>query len=391
MKISLRNTLLLCAGMLAASQAHAQLSAIRVTCAEADGQVEISINGVFKGECPLDLQVKPGTVVVRAVKPVDATHERVFEAPLRIGEGVVKRLEVELPPPKLTAAAALAEAGRQRVAAERGRIEQAEAERVQKLNDTLREENRKFDSERSARTVMIKRRTSFDELEKFKGSAAYRSLSNASRDDILHILSLPAEQYREFPASTAISANDLIEHDAFFEVPQGDGKQASNTYTWRNFDTSNTCSRSGRSAQVDATLVQRKLFGGITLWRKTSFLLGGVIQHRESQFLTEAKDKPHASYTLAKIHSLFGQPFPLKSGSRFGIAYQLQTAYGNTPGPSDEWSTSCAFLPAVDARGGRLACISVSERYPSDHVLSRYSWDQASGCMMPSASEDIAW
>ncbi len=80
-------------------------SMLRVACEGADVRAEVSVNGLFKGECPLDVGVSAGTVKLRVVKRIDATRERVFEDELRLGDGAVKRVDVSLSAPRLNEAA----------------------------------------------------------------------------------------------------------------------------------------------------------------------------------------------------------------------------------------------------------------------------------------------
>jgi TPR repeat protein len=80
-------------------------SLLRVACEGADAGAEVTINGVFKGECPLDIQVSEGTIQLRVLKKVDASRERVFEQQFRIGDGVVKKVEAVLGAPQLNPAA----------------------------------------------------------------------------------------------------------------------------------------------------------------------------------------------------------------------------------------------------------------------------------------------
>ena len=126
-------------GNLAAqSAALAQSSMLRVACEGNDVGAEISINGKFKGECPLDIQVGPGTMQLRMVKKVDTLRERVFEQDIRMGEGVVKKIEARLGVAQLTAEGQRMDAERARLAAETQRREQEtarirEAERQRQL------------------------------------------------------------------------------------------------------------------------------------------------------------------------------------------------------------------------------------------------------------------
>lgn len=86
-------------------EAHAQGSILRVACEGNDVGAEVSVNGKFKGECPLDMQVGTGTLQLRLVKKIDALRERVFEQNIRMGDGAVKKVEAVLSAPQLNPAA----------------------------------------------------------------------------------------------------------------------------------------------------------------------------------------------------------------------------------------------------------------------------------------------
>lgn len=89
--------------LLAPASGNAAGSMLRIACEGDNVGAEISINGTFKGECPLDMQVREGTVKLRVQKKLDAQHERVFEQEFRVGDGVVKKIEVKLGAPQLNA------------------------------------------------------------------------------------------------------------------------------------------------------------------------------------------------------------------------------------------------------------------------------------------------
>lgn len=118
--------------LLVALQAHAA-SMLRVNCEAADIGAEVTINGQFRGECPVDIQVQAGTLQIRVMKPAGADRERVYQQEIRMGEGTVKRLDVVLGTAQLTAAA-------QAIEDERLRRAQEEALR-------LAEEKRRIDAE----------------------------------------------------------------------------------------------------------------------------------------------------------------------------------------------------------------------------------------------------
>jgi len=72
-------------------------SMLRITCAGEDAGAEVYIDGKFKGECQVDIKVPEGMLKLRVQKAVDAEHEpRLFEQDIRMGEGVVKKLEAKL-------------------------------------------------------------------------------------------------------------------------------------------------------------------------------------------------------------------------------------------------------------------------------------------------------
>lgn len=79
----------------AAPPAPAATSMLRVTCEGDNAGAEVTVNGKFKGECPLDMQVAPGMLQLRVEKK-DPSYERVFEQEIRMGDGVVKKVEAVL-------------------------------------------------------------------------------------------------------------------------------------------------------------------------------------------------------------------------------------------------------------------------------------------------------
>jgi hypothetical protein len=124
-------------------------SLLRVACDEDSSGAEVSINGKFKGECPIDISLAEGIYKLRALKPVDALNERDFVQELRIGSGVVKKIEVVLSRPhfneegrrqdEIRRAAAAREEEERRAAAAR-----AEAERRRVAEEALRREQAAF-------------------------------------------------------------------------------------------------------------------------------------------------------------------------------------------------------------------------------------------------------
>jgi hemin uptake protein HemP len=94
----------LIAALITPLHVFAQASMLRVACGDGAARAEVSINGVFKGECPIDVQVLPGTVQIRATRQASEFWELAFVEEFRIGDAVVKRVEVVLAATQLNAA-----------------------------------------------------------------------------------------------------------------------------------------------------------------------------------------------------------------------------------------------------------------------------------------------
>jgi hypothetical protein len=84
---------------------RAKESVLMVVCNVSASNVEISIDGTDKGQCPLNLYVNPGSFHIKALKKIDESWEQVFHDEIKIGDGEVKTVDVRLPPPRLNATA----------------------------------------------------------------------------------------------------------------------------------------------------------------------------------------------------------------------------------------------------------------------------------------------
>ncbi len=73
---------------------------LRVLCEEGDKGADISINGTFKGECPVDILVGAGPMRLRVVKKGGAGGERVFEQDVRMGDEKLKIVQALLSAPR---------------------------------------------------------------------------------------------------------------------------------------------------------------------------------------------------------------------------------------------------------------------------------------------------
>jgi len=112
--------------MLGLGISTATASTLRVTCDDQATGAEISINGKYKGECPIDIQVNEGKHSLKAVKKIDG-KDAIFQEQVRMGDGVTKRIEVTFGASASSAAPAAAiRVDQNAVARQRYEIEMAE-------------------------------------------------------------------------------------------------------------------------------------------------------------------------------------------------------------------------------------------------------------------------
>ena len=94
---------LLIMSLAATVNACAAGSVLSVNCQGEDVGAEVFVNGKFKGECPLDIKVPVGKLKLKVQKKVDAFSDRIFEQEIRMGDDVVKKIDVILGAAQLNA------------------------------------------------------------------------------------------------------------------------------------------------------------------------------------------------------------------------------------------------------------------------------------------------
>jgi formylglycine-generating enzyme required for sulfatase activity len=82
---------------------YAAGSVLSVNCQGEDVGAEVLVNGKFKGECPLDVKVPVGKLKLKVQKKVDVFSDRIFEQEIRMGDDVVKKVDVILGAAQLNA------------------------------------------------------------------------------------------------------------------------------------------------------------------------------------------------------------------------------------------------------------------------------------------------
>ncbi|MDQ3018868.1 MAG: PEGA domain-containing protein, partial [bacterium] len=94
---------LLVVTLAAFTNVYAADSTLSVTCKGDDVGADVLVNGKFKGECPVDVLVPEGTLKLKVQKKVDAYSVRIFEQEVRVGDNVIKTVEVSLGTPQKNA------------------------------------------------------------------------------------------------------------------------------------------------------------------------------------------------------------------------------------------------------------------------------------------------
>lgn len=180
--------------------AESALSMLRIVCDSAANNAEVTINGVFKGECPVDVPVSEGTLKLRVVKQVDALRERVFEQDIRMAGGTVKRMDIELGPIQPNAKARLDD---------EDRIRQQQALAAQRAAEERR--------------IALERERLRVEAKAAKAQALSLLQSKAEAGDLISMLALAEHYYKVKEAESLKQAGIWFRKAADAGSPQGMG------------------------------------------------------------------------------------------------------------------------------------------------------------------------
>lgn len=108
----------------------ADRATLQIVCEGKNAGAEITVQGEVKGDCPLDVQIAPGTIRILATKQASDTTELASEQEIRIGSGTTKRIEIELGPPRLNARGRTLNKGKEQERAQSDRTDSIEANRL---------------------------------------------------------------------------------------------------------------------------------------------------------------------------------------------------------------------------------------------------------------------
>jgi len=384
---------------------HAAGSLLRVTCEGTDVGAEIHINGKFRGECPVDVAVPEGTMKLRVVKNVDATHEQVFEQTVRLAEGNVKKIEVQLSAPRLTAAAQKVEDAR--LAEERAAIdirERAEAAALSKeLAAAAGGDTRAMitvayryrvgagvaRSEKEWLAWLAKAAAAGDSMGTFLASNLYRDSDNESKNrlvqEAIDLLELPRENLRQINLHGQAAVAAFFANDPFFAMPAAIKEEEIEHTNSVNSKLANgtpftatatiTCKRAGRYA-VKSVKSKSTLTDTTTTTTTNNELLGGLAAESSRYSYGFFSKQPDILVDTTSLVSVHGQPFPLQPGKRFGFAYG-STADGNS-GSESIIEVECGATSV-----NSLFCVQMIKTGINIYAnTTHYRYDSSSGCLV---------
>jgi TPR repeat protein len=339
------------------STTQAADSGLRVTCEGGDVGAEVWVNDKFRGECPVDLKVPAGTLRLMVRKQVDAERVRLFEQDIRMGEDSIKKVEAVL---VLQLSAEGERREGERVAKQReDALKKAENEKTKQ--DEFLKLSRDAQAGDARAMEMIGdlyasgngvKMLNIDAGRWYAQSMAAGNpsalprllavLNRASASELAQISGyLGKDQFRNETIIGLSEVRTFIGSDPFFNVlggtapvPQKQGLP----------DDSDGYDNGNREAYIEASGGSRQYTRNDRFFQteaeshdgtarfsiSAQNALGGLIlveRSRNAGFLRvgELRQK------LVGLSSLYGQPFPLKVGSAFGLKIKVEV---NPIGPT---------------------------------------------------------
>lgn len=370
----------------AQSNAKEATSILRISCDGEDVGAEVQLNGKFRGECPVDIQVTEGQYKLQVVKKIDEIYEKAYEQDIRIAEGNVKKIVVVLNQ-RMTKQGEEIQAQRdaledaQRKAEEQARLDTALAAdklKQQKLAEIkenagkgdvdamvkyaakLARDNNKFTPE----SLVLLKKASDNGSE----IANYFVTADSPDFDDIAFLETDAQPARIVNITGSAELKKFINNEPVFNVPSNSGVRKD--YTEYYLDAS--CSK------TNGNFFRQKGEEKLERWRnfEQESFMGGLFTYsinREKLFMLGYQN---LRTDLQKIKSIRGGLFPQKSKNVFEMtsvySYDLNTF-------SREITTFCRFVTNDEAK-----CIE-HIKYDNNAILwsqKNYSWDKQSGCFI---------
>ena len=360
----------------------------------------MTVNGQFKGECPLDVQVNAGTIQLRVAKPIDAERERAYVETFRIGDGVVKKIDAVLKV-QLTA-----EGQRRQLLAEEAKQREA-AEQKRKFDERVARYRAAADAGNTDAMMAlgVLHEGGFLPGGKEQENAWYRKAAAAGNDRAAFRLT---EMYQKTPNDPDVISVDFmlrwprgeerpdviegedaikafVASDRFFQPAGGSGK-----INWsysKPFGTSRvlytpTCERNGSLFNY---AIQNRYNNAVSPRSEGDMLLGGLawldVKTPHNVFSSSTR-------RMTRLYDLRGEPFPLKPEQRFGFTADYVLTGPNAGSGKETMRFDCAVTDKPQKTVGafkvpenvqQLVC---HVKQGAESFITRYYLHESSGCLV---------
>lgn len=225
-------------------------------------------------------------------------------------------------------------------------------------------------------------------VAQFKLTPLARTRSPAEVAAVSRMLALPVENARQVNIKGFDAVKAFAATDPFFKL--AGGGTAPFDYEYFSPDASKmakSCQRTG-----DLVSFKQDLLGGAAK-AEGSQLLGGLVN---LEAFSSARGYPgKVTSRITEVTAVYGQPFPLTPGKRFGMIWQLfrQDGVGKMFGTDDSqsgWFMTCAMtdgrgLPAKQIPEGAPQVLCYTQAAQAKGIwepIRRLYWNEASGCLV---------
>lgn len=387
-------------------------SLLRVACEGPDARAEVTVNGVFKGECPLDIQVDPGAIQLRVVKRIDADRERVHADDFRIGDGVVKKIDVALSAPRLNvdaqrrenerlareraearqreqarelARAAQEQLDRERVEAERRLVEAGDADAMLALADRYATGSGVAKNDAQAKSWLGRAFALGHPVAAFRSSVIRKVHGASDVADLERMLAFPVEPPRAIGAKDAEAARAVVDSDPFFAVP-GKGDTVRYAVEQKMPNGHPAMRREHSCARIGERLFRGASRNNYSSAGESTSAFGGLLPLENVSRSTRLFASDTVAQKLLRIESVAGTPFPLTVERQFRIAYRLETKAAGQTLDVPVFLTCGALggvteIPNLKTEVG-VPLVCLQQHGISTIFMFRTYWHEPSGCFV---------
>lgn len=216
-----------------ATSVFANDAILRVNCQPQDAGSKVYINGVLKGECPVDIMLNAGPVTLEVKKTVDAEYVQYFKQQFTVYAGVAKRVIVTLSEPQLTPAAKKA----REIAAMIQKKKEAEAQKKREIAAFQRDKKMAEAGNTNAMDALANYYETGTGTQKDPVKAsAWRLKAKTTREEVAEKARLAQERAtaeRDLKAAKAGNSSAMLKTAEHYANGQGVEKDESLAKEWR--------------------------------------------------------------------------------------------------------------------------------------------------------------